>query len=91
MPFQTTKSTKLIVFQYKLSHRRLTTNTFLYKVLKLKENDKNYCTFCQSYKENLIPQHQLKKVLLHMFALKFDVVYSLCRSKGFSNVFRPTL
>ena len=52
MPFQTTKSTKLIVFQYKLSHRSLTTNTFLYKVLKLKENDK--CTFCQTNKEDLI-------------------------------------
>ena len=52
VPFQTIKSTKLIVFQYKLSHRRLTTNTFLYKVIKLKENDK--CTFCQTYKEDLI-------------------------------------
>ena len=64
MPFQTTKSTKLIVFQYKLSHRRLTTNTFLYKVLKLKENDK--CTFSQTYKEDLI----------HLFwSCKYTVIF----------------
>ena len=64
MPFQTTKSTKLIVFRYKLSHRRLTTNTFLYKVLKLKENDK--CTYCQTYKEDLIH---------HFWSCKYTAIF----------------
>ena len=37
MPFQTTKSTKLTKFQYKLLHRRLSTNTFLFAILKLED------------------------------------------------------
>ena len=48
MPFQTTKSTKLREFQYKLLHRRLATNTFLFYNV---EDDT--CTFCKTHKEDL--------------------------------------
>ena len=50
-PFLCTKITKLIVFQFKLLHRRLATNTFLTKV-NLRDNEQ--CTFCKSEKETLI-------------------------------------
>ena len=43
-----TKSTKLIEFHFKLFHRRLATNNFLFKI-KLKENEN--CTFCQNAPE----------------------------------------
>ena len=46
-----TKSTKLIEFHFKLVHRRLATNDFLFKI-KLKEN--RNCTFCQNAPETLI-------------------------------------
>ena len=46
-----TKSTKLIEFQFKLLHRRIPTNNFLFKIGK-KEN-KN-CTFCHRFPETLI-------------------------------------
>ena len=50
-PFLCTKITKLIVFQFKLLHRRLVTNSFLTKI-NLKDNEQ--CTFCQNDKETLI-------------------------------------
>ena len=50
-PFLCTKITKLIVFQFKLLHRRLATNIFLTKI-KLKNNEQ--CTFCQNDRETLI-------------------------------------
>ena len=50
-PFLCTKITKLIVFQFKLLHRRLATNSFLTKI-NLKDNEQ--CTFCQNDKETLI-------------------------------------
>lgn len=50
-PFLCTKFTKLIVFQFKLLHRRLATNSFLTKI-NLKDNEQ--CTFCQNDKETLI-------------------------------------
>jgi len=50
-PFLCTKITKLIVFQLKLLHRRLATNSFLTKI-GLKDNEQ--CTFCQNDKETLI-------------------------------------
>ena len=46
-----TKSTKLIEFHFKLFHRRLATNNFLFKI-KLKENGN--CTSCQNAPETLI-------------------------------------
>ena len=50
-PFLCTKITKLIVFQFKLLHRRLATNSFSTKI-NLKDNEQ--CTFCQNDKETLI-------------------------------------
>ena len=50
-PFQCTKITKPIVFQFKLLHRRLATNSFLTEI-NLKDNEQ--CTFCQNDKETLI-------------------------------------
>ena len=50
-PFLFTKITKLIVFQFKLLHRRLATNIFLTKI-NLKDNEQ--CTFCQNDRETLI-------------------------------------
>ena len=50
-PFLCTKISKLIVFQFKLLHRRLATNTFLTKI-NIKDNEQ--CTFCQKEKETLI-------------------------------------
>ena len=51
LPFRCTKVTKLIIFQFKLLHRRLATNDFLNKI-GLREND--VCTFCGREKETLI-------------------------------------
>ena len=50
-PFKCTKVTKLIIFQFKLLHRRLATNAFLKKI-GIKEID--LCTFCKPEEENLI-------------------------------------
>ena len=50
-PFLCTKISKLIVFQFKLLHRRLATNSFLTKI-NLKDNKQ--CTFCQKDTETLI-------------------------------------
>ena len=50
-PFQCTKISKLLVFQFKLLHRRLATNNFLKKI-NLKDND--LCSFCQIEEESLI-------------------------------------
>ena len=49
--FLCTKISKLIVFQFKLLHRRLATNSFLTKI-NLKDNEQ--CTFCQNDTETLI-------------------------------------
>jgi len=50
LPFCSTKDTKLIIFQFKLLHRRLATNDFLNKI-GIKDND--ICTFCRTEKETL--------------------------------------
>ena len=50
-PFLCTKITKLMVFQFKLLHRRLATNSFLTKI-NLMDNEQR--TFCQNVKETLI-------------------------------------
>ena len=52
LPFCSTKSIKLIIFQFKLLHRRLATNDFLNKI-GIREND--ICTFCRTEKESLFP------------------------------------
>ena len=49
-----TKSTKVIIFQFKFLHRRLPTNSFLYKIA-IKDND--LCTFCKEETD----------ILLHLF------------------------
>ena len=46
-----TKSTKLIEFQFKLLHKRLPINSYLFKI-KIKDN-KN-CSFCKMQKEEII-------------------------------------
>ena len=46
-----TKSTKIIIFQFKFLHRRLPTNSFLYKIA-IKDND--LCTFCQEETDTLL-------------------------------------
>jgi hypothetical protein len=51
IPFSVTKDTKLQNFQYKLVHRILITNSFLYKC-ELKETE--LCTFCTETKESLV-------------------------------------
>ena len=50
-PFLCTKITKIIVFQFKLFHRRLATNSFL---TKINQKDNEQCTFCRNDKETLI-------------------------------------
>ena len=50
-PFLCTKISKLIVFQFKLLHKRLATNTFLTKI-NIKDNEQ--CNFCRKEKETLI-------------------------------------
>ena len=50
LPFDSTKATKLIIFQFKLRHRRLATNDFL-NTIGIREND--ICTFCRTEKESL--------------------------------------
>ena len=49
--FKCTKTTKLIIFQYKLLHRRLSTNSFLKKI-GIRQSD--LCTFCKTEAESLI-------------------------------------
>ena len=49
--FLCTKISKLIVFQLKLLHRRLATNSFL---TKINPKDDEQCTFCQNDTETLI-------------------------------------
>ena len=51
IPFSVTKDTKLQDFQYKLIHRILIKNSFLYKC-GLKETE--LCTFCTETKESLV-------------------------------------
>ena len=46
-----TKSTKIIIFQFKFLHRRLPTNSFLHKIA-IKDND--LCTFCQEETDTLL-------------------------------------
>ena len=50
LPFYSTKATKLIIFHFKLLHRRLATNDFLHKI-GIREDD--ICTFCRTEKESL--------------------------------------
>ena len=49
LPFYSTKAAKLIVFQFKLLHRRSATNDFLNEI-GIREND--ICTFCRTEKES---------------------------------------
>ena len=49
--FWCTKETKLIEFQFKSLHRRITTNDFLYKI-GIKQSDS--CSFCEEVTENLV-------------------------------------
>ena len=65
-PFLCTKITKLIVFQFKLLHRRLATNSFLTKI-NLKDNEQ--CTFCQNDKETHPPFLDLSGI--HSFLARF--------------------
>ena len=50
MAFQCTKSTKLITFNFKFLHRRISTNNFLKKIGLL---DSEKCTFCENETEKL--------------------------------------
>ena len=51
LSFLCTKEMKLRIFQFKLLHRRIATNRFLYKI-GVKDTDK--CSFCKSETECLI-------------------------------------
>ena len=51
LSFWSTKETKLTEFQFKLLHRRIATNDFLYKI-GIKQSDS--CTFCGEATENLV-------------------------------------
>ena len=51
LPFSCTKISKLIIFQFKLLHRRLVTNNFLNKI-GITPDD--LCTFCRDERESLI-------------------------------------
>ena len=46
-----TKSTKIIIFQFKFLYRSLPTNSFLFKIV-IKDND--LCTFCQEETDTLL-------------------------------------
>ena len=50
MAFQCTKSTKLITFNFKFLHRRISTNNFLKKIGLV---DSEKCTFCEKETEKL--------------------------------------
>ena len=50
MSFNTTKSSKLQWFQYRIIHRIIGTNEFLFKI-KVKQSDK--CSFCNEETESL--------------------------------------
>ena len=60
-PFKCTKVTKLIIFQFKLLHCWLATNSFLKKI-GIKETD--LCIFCKSEVESLIHLFWCCKVIL---------------------------
>ena len=51
LSFWSTRETKLREFQFKLLHRRIATNDFLYKI-GIKQSDS--CTFCGEATENLV-------------------------------------
>ena len=51
LSFQYTKSSKLIVFNFKFLHRRISTNSFLQKLGLV---DSGKCTFCQNETEKLL-------------------------------------
>ena len=51
LPFKCTRNNKLSIFQYKILHRILATNSFLYKC-HLKET--HMCTFCTETKETIL-------------------------------------
>ena len=51
LPFYCTRETKLQTFQFKLLHRRIATNNYLYKIgISLTDS----CTFCEQTTETLI-------------------------------------
>ena len=51
LPWKCTLSTKLRNFQFKFLHRRIATNSFLFKI---KFSDTDLCCFCQNAQETLI-------------------------------------
>ena len=51
VPFTCTVDSKLKWFQFRLTHRILGTNSFLFKINK---KDSNVCTFCKNDEETLI-------------------------------------
>ena len=50
LAFQATKNSKLRIFQFKLLHRRIATNDFLFKI-GISSN--NLCSFCNEHEETL--------------------------------------
>ena len=63
--FQCTKSTKLITFNFKFLHRRISTNNFLKKIGLV---DSEKCTFCEKERET------------GTFILDFPKTQSFCRT-----------
>ena len=50
LAYKCTKSSKIVVFNFKFLHRRLSTNSFLQKIGR---TDTEMCSFCQNEKESL--------------------------------------
>ena len=68
-----TKSTKIIIFQFKFPHRRLPTNSFLYKIA-IKDND--LCTFCKEETDTLLHLFWQCKVTSHFWGTFFQWLQS---------------
>ena len=64
-----TKSTKIIIFQFKFLHRRLPTNPFLHKIA-IKDND--LCTFCKEETDTLLYLFWQCKVTSHFWGSFFQ-------------------
>ena len=68
-----TKSTKIIIFQFKFHHRRLPTNSFLYKIA-IKDND--LCTFFKKETDTLLHLFWQCKVTSHFWETFFQWLQS---------------
>ena len=91
LPRICTLSTKLRNFQFKFLHRRIATNSFLFKI---KFSESNLCCFCQSAQETLLHLFWECRITetfwnsVHQFFVSVDLipasqVLTLCQCLGF--------